>query len=178
MVSLHGPACRRKNSAASSLPVTTAAANALRPLASATETAEKIKEPYIFLCDAGLMNIAFPLKAGDNSVTGCFFVGPVAMGTGKDSVVRKLIKKFYSRSDMMTKIVSFTYDMQVKTPEEVSYIYDVFCNCILPYIVMENNFGLISGNTGEQSPERKLPETFGILSRHASAGYHKRSQIR
>ena len=128
-------------------------------LASATETAEKIKEPYIFLCDAGLMNIAFPLKTGDNSVTGCFFAGPVAMGTGKDSVVRKLIKKFYSRSDMMAKIVSFTYDMQVKTPEEVSYIYDVFCNCILPYIVMENNFGLISGNTGEQSPERKLPET-------------------
>lgn len=130
-----------------------------KSLASASETAQKIKEPYIFLCDAGFMNIAFPLKSGDNNVTGCFFAGPIVMGAGKDSVVKKILKKFYQQSSMLPDIVAYTYDMQVKTPEEVSYVYDVFCNCILPYSALENNFGLMSGDSGEQAETKKLPKT-------------------
>jgi YesN/AraC family two-component response regulator len=33
--------------------------------------------------------------------------------------------------------------MNLKSSRETSYIYDVFCNCVLSYNILENNFGII-----------------------------------
>lgn len=118
----------------------------------ARETALKLREPYIFLCEAGLINIMFPFIC-ENSVKGSFLAGPVAMGAERDSTIKKLLKKITPAHEMTPALLTFLNSMQIRTPLETSYLYEVFCNCVFSYHVLENNFGLIYRDSKKDAAE-------------------------
>ena len=57
-------------------------------LSSAAELTSRLGEPYIFLCQAGLTNIAVSLMDGDK-LFGCFIAGPIAMGGIRKGILRR-----------------------------------------------------------------------------------------
>lgn len=57
-------------------------------LTSAAELTSRLGEPYIFLCQAGLTNIAVSLLDGEK-LYGCFIAGPIAMGGIRKGTLRQ-----------------------------------------------------------------------------------------
>lgn len=130
--------------------------NCLKTLQDAARTSTNLNEPYIFVCAANFTNIAFPSK-DQHQYPGYFFLGPIPMGHSKEKLVENLIKKIQPDQKNIPRIINFISNTEIKTPAEVSYTYDVFCSCVLPYNILDNNFGLIS----EKKADSHYTDTIG-----------------
>lgn len=133
----------------------------IQNLKTSARTAVNLKEPYLFMCKAGLIKIAFPVKSAGSETSGCFFIGPICMGTSKDNLINRLMKKTTIATEQMTSLLKFAEQIQIKSSHDTSYLYDVFCNCVLSYNILENNFGIIPSEhtiSSFQSNE-KMPYT-------------------
>lgn len=86
-----------------------------------------INDPFISLCACGLVQIIYPLVT-NHTIKGTFFVGPIMMGLNREATLRKLIRSFPAFTDFSPEMIAFLEDNSIKTPLEVSYLYDVFCS--------------------------------------------------
>lgn len=128
--------------------------NCMQTLQMALNTAFNLGEPYIFLCNAGMIKIAYPLTV-NGKPRGGFFAGPVAMGSSRDNTVKRLAK-YLPQSEYYTPLlISYLSNMKIYAPTEVSYIYDVFCNSVFSARILEHDYGIIHKNLAEKSPESK-----------------------
>jgi two-component system response regulator YesN len=145
-----------------------------RDLEKALKTALDLGEPYLFYCDAGLIRIAYPFCIR-GECRGCFFAGPVTMNSNRRSAVNRLSNTLISNSSnskYTSQIISFLSTMDVYTPMEITYMYEVFCNSVFSAQVLESSFGLthITGETKDRTEEgAKTPDTSSGSSERSSA---------
>lgn len=108
----------------------------------ARETSANLREPYLFLCNAGMVNIAYPFIV-DDTIKGAFFAGPIAMGTDRNSVIRKILENLSYPEKFSPAFITFLSRMETKSPLEISHLHNVFCNCLFSYRILESNFGVV-----------------------------------
>ncbi|MEG0924402.1 MAG: PocR ligand-binding domain-containing protein [Anaerovoracaceae bacterium] len=120
-----------------------------KTLDSAMRIATQLKEPYIFLCDVGLMKIAYPLIL-DKTYHGCFFVGPIPMGHNNETVIKHLAEKLPILKESSAKIAFYFSKLKVFTPTEITYIHEIFHDVILSALWPASDYGLIYENFKEE----------------------------
>lgn len=108
----------------------------------ARETSANLREPYLFLCNAGMVNIAYPFIV-DDTIKGAFFAGPIAMGTDRNTVIQKILEHLSYPEKSSAAFITFLSRMETKSPLEISHLHNVFCNCIFSYRILESNFGVV-----------------------------------
>ncbi|MGN0659128.1 MAG: helix-turn-helix domain-containing protein [Emergencia sp.] len=119
-------------------------------LSSAGRFASRLGEPYIFLCKAGLANIAVPLII-DEVFAGYFIAGPIVMGELRNST----INNFSALNDLNDVTLSmakmFAGKMKVYQPNQISQIALLFYNCIITSVSGNNAYSALRNQYSEQN---------------------------
>ena len=99
-------------------------------LASAAMLTSRLGEPYIFLCQAGLTNIAVSLL-DKGQIYGCFIAGPIAMGGIRKSMLRRFrdLNDFTDLSDDSCR--DMLSDIPTYPPRQISQLALTFYNSVL-----------------------------------------------
>lgn len=121
-----------------------------RNLASAGQFASRLGEPYIFLCKAGLANIAISLII-DEVFSGYFVAGPIVMGELRTSTTRNFssLNELNEAATAMAKM--FAGKMKVYQPNQVSQIALLFYNCIITSVSGTNDYSALRNQYSEQN---------------------------
>jgi len=117
-------------------------------LQSSARIAAQIGEPYIFLCRAGLINIAFSLII-EKRVAGCLIAGPVLMGELKESIFSNIISINRLGMDSYSKVLMTLKNIKQFKPNDVSLLADLFGNCMLGVITPNFDYLKISEHNQE-----------------------------
>lgn len=117
-------------------------ANCLRTLNNAMSTALTLNEPYLFVCSAGLLQLAVPFLS-EGKITGCFYVGPFFMGHSKERAIKLLLQKFQVNHDHIVDVLAFIDKIQIKSSTDVSYLIHVLTNCMMFQNMLESNYGTV-----------------------------------
>ena len=121
-----------------------------KTLKSSAKIASQLGEPYIFLCPAGLVNIAMSLIIkGDNR--GTMIAGPIAMGKNRENIIRNLIKNTIYSPDIYPKLTVFLSEMKIYTPKDVEYLTSLFNSTILSSTITNDDYRKINDNYKEQA---------------------------
>ena len=116
-------------------------------LSFAGDFSSDLGEPYVFLCSAGLSNIAVPLVT-EGSPSGFFIAGPFILKKLRNTNLRKFVRMNGLDETETDNIVNFAKDMPVMTPDEVSHLSLLFYNSIISAL----------GVPGDYKGPRKLYE--------------------
>lgn len=119
-------------------------------ITSAGQFSSGLGEPYIFLCKAGLTNIAAPLIIGGKFV-GYFIAGPIVMGELRSSTA----KRFSSMNDLDSVSVNmaemFAAKMRVFQPNQVSELALLLHNCIMTAIAGNSDHNMLRNQNEKQN---------------------------
>lgn len=99
-------------------------------LSSAAKLTSRLGEPYIFLCQAGMTNIAVSLL-DEGRLYGCFIAGPIAMGGIRKSMLRRFrdLNDLQDLSDESCR--NMLSDAPSYPPRQISQLALLFYNSIL-----------------------------------------------
>ena len=119
-------------------------------LASAGQFASRLGEPYIFLCKAGLANIAISLII-DEVFAGYFVAGPVIMGELRNSTASSFanLNALDEQAAAMAKM--FAGKMKVYHPSQISQIALLFYNCIITSVSGSDDYSALRNQYSEQN---------------------------
>lgn len=121
-----------------------------RNLSSAGSFASRLGEPYIFLCKAGLANIAVSLII-DEVIAGYFIVGPIVMGELRASTTRSF-SALNNLSDVSLSMAKmFAGKMKVYQPNQISQLALLFYNCVVSATAGSNEYNLLRNQYSEQN---------------------------
>ncbi len=139
-----------------------------RNLSSAGSFASRLGEPYIFLCKAGLANIAVSLII-DEVFAGYFIVGPIVMGELRNSTTRSFAA-LNDLSDMSLSMAKmFAGKMKVYQPNQISQLALLFYNCVVSSVSGANEYSVLRTQYNEQN---KINQNIQNYKReHASMEY-------
>ena len=98
-------------------------------IASSARFALKLAEPYICTCHIGLIHIAVPLFIEGRSL-GCFFAGPMIMGSLRESVIDSMVELNHIESKELTEIILFLKSMSIHNPSEVDHLANLLKSCV------------------------------------------------
>ncbi|WP_324825618.1 AraC family transcriptional regulator [Sinanaerobacter sp. ZZT-01] len=115
----------------------------LRTLNSAASTAHKLREAYIFVCNSGMIQVAYPVIYKKENC-GCVFAGPFAMGSNRERVLRHILKRVVQKEAYEYKLIAFFSVIKMYSPKEVQYLYDLFQYSMLGALQMEREFGAVA----------------------------------
>lgn len=119
-------------------------------LISAGQFSSRLGEPYIFLCKAGLANIATPLII-DGVFVGYFIAGPLVMGELRASTANR----FSVMNDLPDVSVSmaemFASQMRVFQPNQVSELALLLYNSILTAVSGSSDYNTIRNRNEKQN---------------------------
>jgi len=119
-------------------------------LASAGQFTSRLGEPYIFLCKAGLANIAISLIV-DGTFMGYFIAGPIVMGELRTST----INNFATLNDLNETTASvarvFAKNMKAYEPNSVSKIALLFYNCIITSVSDSSDYNMLRNQYSQQN---------------------------
>ena len=119
-------------------------------LTSAGQFSSRLGEPYIFLCKAGLTNIATPLIL-DGEFAGYFIAGPIVMGELRSSTSKKF-SSMNTLSDVSLKMAEmFANKMHVFLPNQVSELALLLHNCIITAVAGNNDYNKIRTQNEKQN---------------------------
>ena len=111
-------------------------------LTSAGQFSSRLGEPYIFLCKAGLTNIATPLII-DGEFAGYFIAGPIVMGELRSSTAKKF-SAMNTLSDVSLKMAEmFAEKMHVFLPNQVSELALLLHNSILIAVAGNHDYNTL-----------------------------------
>ncbi len=119
-------------------------------LASAGQFASRLGEPYIFLCKAGLANIAVSLII-DGALAGYFIAGPIVMGELRSSTARNFSTLNNLSESAAAVAKMFAGKMKVFQPNQVSQIAILFYNCIITSVSASNDYSALRNQYSEQN---------------------------
>lgn len=100
-----------------------------RNLVSSMKISLSLPEPYIFMCEAGLINLCAPLAA-KNHVYGFLMAGPIAMGTSTEKHLGSLSSKIHAFDVDYARLIPLIKNMNMYQPGEISYLNTLFYNAI------------------------------------------------
>lgn len=104
----------------------------------AARTAMNMNEPYVFMCASELVGIIYPVTDKDK-VTGIFMVGPAIVAKNKESAVQKMFKTMPDFREYVNEVLELVDINGIRSAQEMSHIYEVFCNCIFSYRLMKTD---------------------------------------
>ena len=119
-------------------------------LSSACQFASRLGEPYIFLCRAGLANIAISLII-DSECVGYFIAGPIIMGELRESTTNKFSAMNELGDDIYFLAKMFANKMPVYHPNQVSQLALLFYNCVITSVNDRNDYTLLRSQYKEQT---------------------------
>ncbi len=119
-------------------------------LTSAGQFSSRLGEPYIFLCNAGLTNIATPLII-DGEFAGYFIAGPIVMGELRSSTAKKF-SAMNTLSDVSLKMAEmFAEKMHVFLPNQVSELALLLHNSILIAVAGNHDYNTLRVQNEKQN---------------------------
>jgi two-component system response regulator YesN len=121
-----------------------------KSLLSAARTAIQLGEPYIFVCAKGLVNIAISLII-NGECQGTFIAGPIAMGTNRESIIKKILEHTTLNLDIYPELTIFLSQMKMYSPRDVSYLASLFYSIILSSIATNEDYKKINNYYKEQA---------------------------
>ena len=159
-------------------------------LLNASRTAAQIGEPYVFLCRAGLLKIAFSLII-DKKVAGCLMAGPILVGELKESIFDNIVNLNGLSVDSYSKVLVALKDIKEYKPEEVVRLSALFGSCILGGLTPNSDYLKIVKHHQEMQKiaesmqkykRAKIPAPYSyeieaILQQDEKGHYSGRSQI-
>lgn len=104
-----------------------------RNLISSMNISLSLPESYIFLCEAGLINLCSPLVA-EKHVYGFLIAGPIAMGTNMEKHLGSLSNKIGGFEVDYTRLIPIVKGMNMYKPGEISYLNNLFQNAVTSVI--------------------------------------------
>lgn len=107
-------------------------------LKRAIAMAEKLREPYVFMCASKLTQIAYSVKI-ENVRTGTMIVGPILMGKNRENVLKHIFKNLPDFRNHVNELFDILESNPIRTALEVSCIYEVFSDCVFPHKLVENS---------------------------------------
>ena len=121
-----------------------------RNLTSAGQFASRLGEPYIFLCKAGLANIAVSLIEHEELV-GYFVAGPIIMGELRNSTTKNFcaLNGLDEIGESMAKM--FASKMKVYQPNQVSQLALMFYNSIITSVSGSHDYSTLRNQYSEQN---------------------------
>lgn len=121
-----------------------------RNLSSAGQFASRLGEPYIFLCKAGLANIAVSLIV-DEEFVGYFVAGPIVMGELRNSTTKNFSTLNNLNDIALSMAKMFAGKMKVYQPNQVSQLALLFYNCVITSISGNHDYGALRNQYSEQN---------------------------
>lgn len=121
-----------------------------RNLISAMDISLSLPEAYIFMCEAGLINLCSPLIY-EKHVYGFLMAGPIAMGTNMEKHIGSLSNKLGAFEVDYTKLIPIVRNMNMYKPNEISYLNTLFQNAITSVIGGTQTESLINRQHKEQT---------------------------
>ncbi len=119
-------------------------------LTSAGQFSSRLGEPHIFLCKAGLTNIATPLII-DGEFAGYFIAGPIVMGELRSSTAKKF-SAMNTLSDVSLKMAEmFAEKMHVFLPNQVSELALLLHNSILIAVAGNHDYNTLRVQNEKQN---------------------------
>lgn len=100
-----------------------------RNLISSMNISLSLPEPYIFMCEAGLINLCSPLVL-DKHVYGFLVAGPIAMGTNMEKHIGTLSSKIVAFEVDYARLIPLVKNMNMYKPSEISYLNTLFQNAL------------------------------------------------
>lgn len=129
---------------------TQADAGCRKNLASAGQFSSRLGEPYIFICKAGLTNIAIPLII-EGEFIGYFIAGPIVMGELRSSTSKKF-SSMNSLNDISLKMAEmFVSKMRIFQPNQVSELALLLHACILSSLSGDNDYNKLRTQNEKQN---------------------------
>lgn len=121
-----------------------------RNLISSMNISLSLPEPYIFMCEAGLINLCSPLVF-DKHVYGFLIAGPIAMGTNMEKHVGILSNKIVSFEVDYARLIPLIKHMNMYKPSEISYLNTLFQNALTSVTRVSNTLSPIGQQYKEQT---------------------------
>lgn len=147
-----------------------------RNLESATSIASSFSEPYIFLCRAGLVKIAFTLIIqGENY--GCFIAGPLVMGELKSSVLSTILNLNPMDNDSYSKALLDLKNLRVYAPKEIDNLALLLRSCILSCIGTNQDYIVTNENYRQSQEINESLQKSKQLSKSISYPYEMENQL-
>ena len=119
-------------------------------LTSAGQFSSRLGEPYIFLCKAGLTNIATPLII-DGEFAGYFIAGPIVMGELRSSTAKKFSAMNTLNNVSLKMAEMFAEKMHVFLPNQVSELALLLHNSILIAVAGNHDYNTLRVQNEKQN---------------------------
>ena len=132
-----------------------------RNLVSSMDISLSLPEPYIFMCEAGLINLCSPLVL-DKYVYGFLIAGPIAMGTNAEKHIGTLSSKIVTFEVDYARLIPLIKNMNMYTPGEVSYLNILFQNALTSAI---GSFSTMSPINRQHKEPPEIGETLTALKK-------------
>ena len=137
-------------------------------LSSSGQFTARLGEPYIYMCKAGLTNIAMALIV-EGEFSGYFIAGPIIMGELRSSTVNnfQLLNHLDDSATQAAKM--FSANMQVYAPNQVSEIALLLYNTVITAVSGNNDYDLLRNQYSRQN--RINEDIRKYKNENASFGY-------
>lgn len=96
---------------------------------AAMKTAYGLGEVYIYVCEAGLINMCYAFEF-EEKLHGYFNVGPIAMGKSMERVIGSIPERVPIETLDLSKLLSISTKMKAHSPKEVAAISTLFVNAV------------------------------------------------
>lgn len=100
-----------------------------RNILAAMNTSLSLSDPYIFMCEAGLIHLCYALVIRGRTY-GFLMAGPIAMGNNMDKMIGSFFRKTPAESLDYTCLVSLLRGMKLYKPREIAYLSTLFQNSV------------------------------------------------
>lgn len=147
-----------------------------KSLHSSMKLAAKLGEPYIFVCHAGFVKIAISLII-DSKIVGCFMVGPIVMGSIRESIINNILNLNNVSPKTYAKLILFLKKMKIFSPKDVSSLSTLLKHCIYSSTSQNMNYAKISTKQKEQSEIGKMLQIYKKQNKSMSYPYDMESEL-
>ncbi|MGL4606600.1 MAG: helix-turn-helix domain-containing protein [Eubacteriaceae bacterium] len=96
----------------------------------ASTWAQRLGEPYIFVCPSGFVNIAIAILNG-HQFAGSIIAGPIAMGNIEESTIRDMFTIHQASPEVLYNTTLFIRNMKIFSPTQVGHIAKTLNSAIM-----------------------------------------------
>lgn len=107
-----------------------------RNLISSMNIALSLPDVYIFMCNAGLINLCYALII-EKEVCGFLMAGPVAMGSSIEKITSSFSAKTVSQSINYSRLIPLMGNMKLYSPQEITSLSTLFYNSAAASLELE-----------------------------------------
>lgn len=100
-----------------------------RNLMSSMHISLSLPDVYIFMCNAGLINLCYALMM-DTKVYGFLIAGPIAMGNDVKKIISTLLDSSLAEAIDYSRLMTLVRELKLYAPKEITYLSTLFQSAI------------------------------------------------